>query len=172
MSGHPLGWSACLAVASGTLVLWFLYSAAQFHWGWKKLDPLCVDEPGRSFAFVVDDLYKPEAAERLRDVIASRYSDEAVTIDHDGAVLIRPALYYGYFLDLVRLGQLVVRPEDEQFLLQTPKLTCDEVRPYLRSEFNKEDLTPHRWPVTFYVFVVQPGYETKLRWENAYKADK
>ena len=169
MRGHSVGWSACLAVAFGALVLWFLYSAAQFHWGWKKLDPLCVDEPGRSFAFVVDDLYTPEAAERLRDVIASRYSDEAVAIDHDGAVLIRPALFYGYFLDLVRLGQLVVRPEDDRFLLQTPKLTCDELRPFVRSDFDEEDLEPHRWPLTFYVWVMQASADTEHRWESTYK---
>ncbi len=168
MRGHSVGWSACLAIVIGTLVVWFLYSAAQFHWGWKKLDPLCVEEPGLSFAFVVDDLYTPEAAARLREVIASRYSDEAVTIDQDGAVLIRPALFYGYFLDLVRLGQLVVRPDDERFLLQTPKLTCDELRPYVRSDFDEEDLKPHRWPLTFYVWAMQPDAETEHRWERLY----
>ena len=117
MNKHLVGWSSLLGCCNAGLAAWYLYSMFQFHHGWIRLDPLCVKRGDfRMPVYSVDRLYTPEAAFRLRDVIATEYSEEAVYVDDRGAVHIRPMLYYGNLLDLDRFGQLVLRPEDRPSL--------------------------------------------------------
>ena len=108
MSRHSIGWLALVLCCIAGLVVWFFYGMIQFHLGWMRLDPLCVEEPDWTQPAVFRDvLYTSEAAARLRSVIAAEYSDEIVYVDDEGVVFIKPALYYAEWDQLDRFTQVL-----------------------------------------------------------------
>ena len=142
----------------------------QFYYGWMRLDPLClVDNEYRHPVLVMDNRYTSEAAAELEKVISRQFSSEAVYVDEDSNVFIRPALYYGYLNELDRFGQLVVRPEDEPYLYQTPGISCDELRNLVRSPIDLTTRKVHAWPFSLYVMMRQPNDRTLDSWEELYK---
>ena len=169
MTAPSLGWKPVIVCCVAGLVAWYFVSMLHFHYGWERLDPLCRRSPNSGGVRVIDDRYTAKAAERMEDVIASKFSPDAVFVDDDGVIYIRPPLYYGYFTGLDRFAQLVVRPEDEPYLVQMPRITCDELEPLLRSPIDTVEWTTHRWPFSLYVIVLQPDWDTLHRWELLYK---
>ncbi len=169
MTAPSLGWKPVIFCCAAGLVAWFLVSMLYFHYGWERLDPLCRESPRSGRVYVIDARFTAEAAAQMKDVIASQFSEDAVFVDSGGVIYIRPALYYGYLSELDRFAQLVVRPEDEPYLYQTRRFTCDELQPLIESPIDTVEWTTHRWPFSFYVIVLQPDYDTLRRWELLYK---
>jgi hypothetical protein len=170
MRNDGLGWLSILSACFGIGVLWFLCSLAQFYLGWMRLDPMCVaHSPLRYPVYVFDNLYTVGAAAKLEKVIGSLFGKDAVYVDSEGVVHIKPALYYGYLDELDRLPQLVVRPEDEPHLYQRPGINCDELQQLVRSpiDMTKRDIL--KWPFSFYVLVLQPDFDTLYRWQALYR---
>jgi hypothetical protein len=169
MTKDPSRWLVIPACVIAGLIGWYVYSMFQFYNGWTRLDPLCVaDGDFRYPVYVIDDLYTPEAAAQLRDVIASMFSEEAVLLGDDGVVYIRPPLYYGYHEELDRFVQLVVRPEDRMYVYQRPGISCDEMQRLVHSEVDKTTWEVDRYAFSFYVLLTRPDWGTLDRWEGLY----
>lgn len=159
-----------LALLAGVGAFWFLWSAAQFYVGWMRLDPMCVAYSSTRYpVYVFDNLYSDEAAQKLQEIVASNFGKDAVHVDSEGVVYIKPALYYGYLEELDRFPQLVLRPEDEPHLYQTPGLSCDELQGLVRSPIDMTKRRVLKWPFSVYVFVLQPDWDTLSGWQGLYR---
>jgi hypothetical protein len=169
MTKDPSRWLVIPACVMAGLIGWYVYSMFEFYHGWIRLDPRCVtDGDFRYPIHVIDGLYTPEAAALLKDVIASMFSEEAVLVDDDGVVYIRPPLYYGYHEELDRFAQLVVRPEDRMYLYQRPGISCDEMQQLVRSEIDETKWEVDRYAFSFYVLLTRPDWATLDRWDELY----
>ena len=158
-----------LAITFGVLAVWFLHGFINFWWGWTRLDPLCRTEHYEDAPYVIHALYTPDAAAKLKDAIASEYSEDVVRIDGNGVVYIRPVIYHADFGELDRYGQLVVRPEDRIHLYQTPRISCEELQTLVRSEIDLTSARRFRYSYSFYLFVLQPDQNTFWRWATKYR---
>lgn len=170
MGRTAVGWASVTACFVAGLVAWYFVSMLLFHYGWERLDPMCRESPYSSHVYVIDGRYSVEAAEKMKQVIATLFSEDAVSVDESGFIYIRPALYYGYYSELHRFAQLVVRPEDEPHLYQTRRITCDELQPLLRFPIDDQQRTTHKWPFSLYVLILQPEWSTLERWQDLYKS--
>jgi hypothetical protein len=142
----------------------------EFYLGWMRLDPMCAAYRSTRYPiYVVDNLYTAEAAQKIENVVATTFGKDAVYVDLDGAVYIKPALYYGYLDELDRFPQLVVRPEDEPHLYQSPSITCSELQQLLRSPIDMTKSQVLGWPFSLYVLVTQPSWDTLQRWQTLYR---
>ena len=169
MKRPSFSWLALAVCCVLVLFVWFLHGMIEFRWGWTRLDPMCHPSHYESRPLVIDDLYTPDAANDLHDVIASEYSADAVLIDDSGAVFIRPTIYHAEFGELARFPQLVVRPEDRIHLYQSRRIDCDELQKLVRSEIDLAAAHRLRYSYSFYLFVLQPDRSTLGRWASVYR---
>lgn len=164
-----LGWKTLLACCVLGLLVYYFVSFLMFRYGWERLDPMCREDPRTSYTYVVGDRYTTEAVQEIESVISAMFTANAVWVDDGGVVYVRPIVYHGYFGELDRFPQLVVRPDDEPHLYQTRRITCDELQSLIQSPIDTVEREVLHRPVSFFAIVRQPDSLVLQQWLDRHR---